>query len=289
MKWGFYLGAVFCLLMPIAGNAQSRGQIECPRSGGYVYLYSSMTTLDVRTTLQCGDQVQITGRYEGYFGVRTARGDVGYVPLDSLLLLKDATGPQPALATAPPPKRERMAYDPPPPPTKPAAAAPVGPEFILPNGAAVHLKLSKALSSASAHVGDQVSLEVADDVVIEGLLVIPRGAVATGTVTEAETKKRVGGHGGKIGVVINSVVLGDKEKAAIRGYQQADGASSVTGAVVPIMSGRDVVMPQGTEFSAVVDGDIKLKREAFVMRKDASSAAAGTAVAPAPNSSQPQK
>src|SRR5437667_2058460 len=40
-------------------------------SDDYVYLYSSMTTLDVRTTLQCGEQVQITGRYDVYFGVRT--------------------------------------------------------------------------------------------------------------------------------------------------------------------------------------------------------------------------
>src|SRR5712691_2537704 len=93
-----YLAASFCLVLPAIAQAQSVGQVECPRSGDYIYLYSAMTTLDVRTTLQCGEQVQITGRYDLYFDVRTAKGDMGYVPVESLLLLKDKAGaktPQP--------------------------------------------------------------------------------------------------------------------------------------------------------------------------------------------------
>src|SRR5437899_7500074 len=80
------------LFVPSPGKAQNTGQIECARDDGYVYLYSSMTTLDVRTTLQCGEIVQITGRYEGYFGVRSAKGETGYVPLAALVLLKDQPG-----------------------------------------------------------------------------------------------------------------------------------------------------------------------------------------------------
>ena len=72
-----YFAAVFCLFFPSIGNAQNTGRIECPRNDGYVYLYSSMTTLDVRATLQCGDVVQITGRYDEYFGVRNTKGDTG--------------------------------------------------------------------------------------------------------------------------------------------------------------------------------------------------------------------
>jgi hypothetical protein len=283
MKCRFYVGAIFCLLLAATGKAQSVGQVECARAGGFTYLYSSMTTLDIRRTLECGEQLQITGRYDQYFGVRTAKGDVGYVPIDSVLLIKDKVGPAAPLA-APKPSRERVPYDAPSAPAETAPAAPVGPEFTLKNGTPVRLKLTQTLSSASAHLGDQVALEVAEDVVVEGLLVIPKGAAATGTVTEAETKKRLGGHGGKVGVVINSVILGDKEKAAIRGYQQADGASSVTGSVVPLKSGKDVEMPQGTEIKATVDGDIKLKREAFPAVKDAQSASAA-----AQSSTQPQQ
>jgi len=31
-------------------------------------------------------------RYDRYFGVRTAKGDIGYVPVESLLLVKDKRG-----------------------------------------------------------------------------------------------------------------------------------------------------------------------------------------------------
>ena len=124
------------------------------------------------------------------------------------------------------------------------------------------MKLSKSVSSATAHVGDAVMLEVAEDVVVEGLCVIAKGAAAAGTVTEAETKKRMG-HGGKVGVLANSVLLDDKRKTAVRGYQETGAANSATGAVLPLVSGKDVVLPQGTEFTAWVDGDVQLKRGAF--------------------------
>ena len=119
-----YLAAFYCLLFPAFARAQSAGQVECPRSGDYVYLYSSMITMDVRTTLQCGEQVQITGRYDLYFGVRTAKGEIGYVPVESLLLLKDKPGakaPQPKIVQ---PSRERTPYDAPAVPTEAAPPAP---------------------------------------------------------------------------------------------------------------------------------------------------------------------
>jgi hypothetical protein len=254
--------AVLLALLPSASKAQSSGRVECPRAGGYVYLYSSMTTLDVRTTLQCGQEVKITGRYDEYFGVRTAKGEIGYVPLDSLLLIKDVPGAAPAPALTPKTARERTPYDAATPPVETSVTRPAGPDFTLPNGTPVHLKVSKAVSSASAHVGDIVTLEVADDVVVDGLLVIAKGAAATGTVTDAEPKKKLG-RGGKVGVVVNSVILTDKRKAAIRGYQEANGANAATGAVIPIKSGKDVELATGTEVLASVDGEIHLTREGF--------------------------
>ena len=89
-----FLAASLLLLFPALARAQNTGRIECARGDGYIYLYSSMTTLDVRTTLQCGEIVQITGR-----AVRTAKGEVGYVPLASIVVLKDLAGtglPRPA-------------------------------------------------------------------------------------------------------------------------------------------------------------------------------------------------
>src|SRR5213080_2070690 len=160
-KYFAVLLGIFC---PAITQGQSVGQVECPRSGGYVYLYSSMTTLDVRTTLQCGEQLQITGRYDRYFGVRTAKGEIGYVPVESLLLLKDKPGtkaPQPKTMQ---PSRERTPYDAPVKPSEVASSAPPSPsEFTLRNGTPIHLKLGKTISSATAHVGQVVDLRVMEE------------------------------------------------------------------------------------------------------------------------------
>jgi hypothetical protein len=281
-----HIAAFFCLVLPGIVHAQSAGIVECPRSGDYVYLYSSMTTLDVRITLQCGEQVQITGRYDRYFGVRTSKGEIGYVPVESLLLLKDKPGTKaPQLKTVQPTTRERTPYD------APAAHAEIAPsappsdsDFTLRNGTPIHLKLGKTISSATAHVGDVVDLKVVEVVTVGGLLVIPEGATAIGLVTDAEPKKRMG-HGGKLALSINFVRLKDNEKAAVRSFQESRGSNNSTGAVLPLSSGKDVVFTQGTEFTAYVDGDMQLKKEAFQAAKDTSSTGPAP---PAQNPSQPR-
>jgi hypothetical protein len=237
-----------------------------------------MVTLDVRTTLQCGEQVQITGRYDVYFGVRTAKGELGYVPVDSLLLLKDKPGAKtPQSAPAQPP-RERITYDAVKPETPKPPPSPS--DLTLLNGTPIRVILGKTLSSASSHVGEAVELKVVEEVDVDGLCVIPAGAAATGIVSEAEPKKRMG-RGGKLGISINFVRLSDDQKAAVRSYVESSGTSNSAGAVLPLATGKDVVIAQGTEFTAYVDGDMHLKKEAFQPAKD------GSTPAPAPQAQNP--
>jgi hypothetical protein len=266
-----YIAVAFCFLLPLLAKGQSVGQIECPRGDGYVYLYSSMTTLDVRTTLQCGEQVQITGRFDSYVGVRTAKGDTGFVPLSSLLFLKDKPGAKVAPPAPRAAARPRTAYDA---PTVTAEAAPKAPppasELTLLNGTPVHLVLGKTISSATAHVGDVVDLQVTEDVAVDGLTVIPGGAKAVGIVTEVETRKRLG-HGAKLGLSINFVRLSAGEKVPVRSFQDSGGSDTLAGVTRPVATGKDVSFAQGTEFMAYVDGDVHLKREAFQASKDGGS------------------
>jgi hypothetical protein len=280
-----YIAVFFCLALPGIVHAQSAGIVECPRSGDYVYLYSSMITLDVRITLQCGEQVQITGRYDRYFGVRTAKGEIGYVPVESLLLLKDKPGAKAPQSKSVQPTRERTPYDA---PAIHAEIAPSAPpsasDFILRNGTPIRLRLGKTISSATAHVGDVVDLKVVEEITVDGLLVIPEGAAAIGLVTDAEPKKRMG-HGGKLALSINFVRLKDDEKAAVRSFQESTGSNNSTGAVLPLSSGKDVVFTQGTEFTAYVDGDMQLKKQSFQAARDASSTSPAP---PAQNLSQPR-
>lgn len=263
-----YIAVVICLLSPVMARAQSVGQVECPRGDGYVYLYSSMTTLDVRTTLQCGEQVQITGRFDTYVGVRTAKGDTGFVPLSSLLFVKDKPGTKTPAAPARTAARPRTAYDEPATPVETTTKnPPSASDLTLPNGTQVHLVLGKTISSATAHVGDVVELQVTEDVTVDGLTVIPSGAKAVGIVAEVETKKRLG-HGAKLGLSINFVNLSGSAKVPVRSFQDSSGSDTLAGVTRPVAVGKDVSFAQGTEFMAYVDGDVHLKREAFEAAKE---------------------
>jgi hypothetical protein len=272
MKWLAVLSfAVLSLLLPTRGSAQSVGRIECPRTGGFVYLYSSMTTLDVRTTLQCGEQVQITGRYDQYFGVRTAKGEIGYVPQASIGLLKDTTGPRAPLQVPAPVTRERTPYDAPGSTAPAAAAASAASGFVLRNGTQIRLQLRQTISSATAKVGDHVEMEVVEDVIVDGLCIVAKSAPAVGTVSEAETKKRLG-HNGTLGISLSWVLLADNTKAPIRGYQQAQGATATSSVGITLSSGKDVSFVQGTEFTALVDGDVRLNADGFSAARPADAA-----------------
>ncbi len=268
--------AVFFLVSPSLGRAQNTGRIDCPRNDGYVYLYRSMVTMEVRATLQCNEVIQLTGRYDNYYSVRNAKGDTGYVPIASIVVLKDQPGSGLPASTSEPLGRERTPYDARPREVHVAASATVA-GFTLRNDTPVRVKLTKAISSATAHAGDVIEFEVVDDVLVEGVPVLTKGAIASGVISEAEPKKRFG-RGGRLVFSIKSVSLTDGEKATVRCYQEISGSSNTSSgdAVVPLASGKDAVVPQDTKFTLLVDGDVPLKRESFVTPKDVSAASPAT-------------
>lgn len=268
-----------CFLFASTSRAQNTGRIECARNDGYIYLYSSVTTMDVRTTLQCNEIVQIVGHYDAYYSIRTAKGDVGYVPANSLVVLKDQTGP--TLPSAQPPARERMHYDDAP-KAAPAPAAPPAVGMMLRNGTPIRVKLVKAISSGSAHVGDAVEFEVLEDVLVDGAIVVARGAKASGVIAVAEPKKRFGREG-KLAFNIKSVQLADNEQAPVRCYREAFGSPNTTsGPTLSLGSGKDAEIAQNTEFTVLVDGDVHLKTEAFAIPKAPSDSVPAAAQNPQP-------
>jgi hypothetical protein len=222
-----------------------------------------MITLDIRGTLQCGQQVEITGRYDLYFGVRTAKGETGYVPQDSLLLLKTAPGAKPALPPTKEPLREKIHYDPPGNPgDAPSKTHDSTKTLLLLDSTPIRMKIDKTISSADAQVGDEVSFEVSEDVVVDGFLVVQKGANAIGVVNEAEPKKALG-RGGKLGVLVRSVRMANNDQVVVRSGGEGKGSSSTAGVVIPVMHGKDISFPKGMEFTAYVNGDTRLKRDNF--------------------------
>src|SRR5277367_3963925 len=150
--------------------------------------------------------------------------------------------------------------------------------FGLEDGTPVKLKLNRTISSADAHVNDTVDFEVLEQVAVHDKIVISRGSIALGTVTEAEPRRHMG-RGGKLNVNIDSVRLTSGEKIPLRAVKDAKGGGHVgamTGAMVAtaivffpaaplflFMKGKDITIPQGTEVTAFVEGDMHLDMTKF--------------------------
>jgi hypothetical protein len=269
---------VICLLLPCvcnaqraqaqkAGQARQAGQIQCSRGEAYAYLYSSMATMEISATLKCGQLITVLDRSDNFLHVRTDAGDDGFVPLNNVLFVKaGAAVKAPAAST----KRELTHYDDPARLAAERRAANPPKEIILPHMTAVHLKLGRTLSSATAHIGEEVPLEVAQDVVVGGVTVIAKGTPAVGAVTEAEPKKRMG-KAGKLNVGVTSVLLANNEKIALRSFGSDQNVEQKSGMSMPLLHGKDVTLAKDTEITAYVDDDVHLKISSFAAAAQANA------------------
>ena len=168
--------------------------------------------------------------------------------------------------------------------------------FILQDGTPIKLVLKQTVSSATAHVDDSVSFEVVEDVKVNDVVVIPHGTMAMATVTEAQEKRRMG-RAGKLDVNVDWVRLIDGEKAPLRAVRAVSGGGHVgamTGAMVAtgivffpaaplflFMHGKDITIPEGTQITAFINGDltldpIKFRAEPTATTTGMTSAIAGT-------------
>jgi hypothetical protein len=151
------------------------------------------------------------------------------------------------------------------------AIAPTAPKpLVLQDGAPIRLRLNRTLSSADEHAGNGVDFEVLDEVKVGDVLVVLKGGMAVGTVTEAQPKRRMA-RGGKLNVNIDYVRVITGDKVALRAVKESKGGGHVgamTGAMVAtgivflpaapfflFMHGKDITIPKGTEITAYVNGN----------------------------------
>src|ERR1700683_2698500 len=148
----------------------------------------------------------------------------------------------------------------------------------LEDGTPIKLRIAQTVSSADAHVNDRVEFEVLEEVRISGVLIIPKGGIALGTVTEAQPKRRMA-RGGKLEIVMDSVRLTDGEKAALRATKGGNGGGhtgAMTAGIVAtalvclvcaplflLMHGKDITIPKGAEVPTFVDGNMPLDLAKF--------------------------
>jgi hypothetical protein len=182
----------------------------------------------------------------------------------------------------------------------PASANPAGQaaspqqRLLLPNtlmdGTPVKLRLDRTISSADEKIGNEVNFDVLEEVEVNNVVVITKGSLATGTVTDADHKKSMG-RAGKLDVNIDYVRMADGEKAALKateGGKAGGHTGAMTGAMVAtsivffpaaplflFMHGKDLVIPKGTEITAYINGDTPLTMAKFAPVEPISNPASG--------------
>lgn len=94
----------------------------------------------------------------------------------------------------------------------------------IPSNTMVTLSTENKLSSKNAIAGSEVALRVAYDVVIEGTVVIPAGAMATGRVLEAK-KAKIFGKPGYLSIGVESISV-DGRSIPVSGPEMSDKGES---------------------------------------------------------------
>jgi hypothetical protein len=88
-------------------------------------------------------------------------------------------------------------------------------QVVVPEGTRLRVRLDQSLSSATAEQGQAVELSVTEAVKAGDQVVIPEGARVTGTITDAQEKRRMG-RAGKLDFSIDRVRAVDGEWIPLR-------------------------------------------------------------------------
>jgi hypothetical protein len=149
------------------------------------------------------------------------------------------------------------------------ASAQVAPASVLRQGTPVPMKTVAPLSSKRARQGQRFDLEVTDEVRVDGMLVIPKGAHGIGEVSRVVTKG-VMGKPGKLEVRVLFVEVAGT-RIRLDGKARDKGASGAAPVVLaaPLIglnaaffTGKNAVLPAGSSIEGVVFQDMPLVRPA---------------------------
>ena len=146
---------------------------------------------------------------------------------------------------------------------------------VIPEGTKVQIRLEQPLSSATAEVGQPVTLAVSDDVVINDVIVIAQDSVVNGTIVKARKKRRMG-RTGKLDFSIDNILLSNGKRLPVRySLVKKDGGSKAvsTGVItagvavlffpaapfVLLRKGKDTKYNKGMKFEVFTDAAYTLK------------------------------
>jgi len=129
-----------------------------------------------------------------------------------------------------------------------AVAAASGPqdEIVVAEGTPINVVTAKEVTSKEAKPNDPVEFTVAEDLVINGQVVVRKGTAAAGSVINAE-KGAYMGKSGKLGVQVESTTTSSGERLRLRAAKGREGDDKTTSTMVLTMISPVFLFRKGSE------------------------------------------
>jgi len=143
-------------------------------------------------------------------------------------------------------------------------------EIVLPDGTELTVITTEEISSKTAVEGDPLTFKMDEDVVVNGKVVIAKGALVKGEVSNAKKSGRMG-KGGALSIRIISTVTVDDQKVKLRASKgkEGDDKTGTTVALVVLFGplgflkkGKDAKIKEGTRIKAYTDEEKKVQAKA---------------------------
>ncbi len=138
---------------------------------------------------------------------------------------------------------------------------PQGKSVVIPDGTEISAITTDTISSKTAQEDDPITFKVDEDVVVDGSVVIAKGALLKGVVTNAK-KSGFFGKGGQLNIRVESTETVDKQKIKVRAAKGKEGDNK-TGTTVALVilfgplgflkKGKNAEIKEGTKVKVYTD------------------------------------
>jgi hypothetical protein len=142
-----------------------------------------------------------------------------------------------------------------------------GDEVTVPDGTEIQVVTTEEISSKTAAENDPIDFKVDEDVKINNRVVISKGTIVKGIVSESEKSGRMG-KSGKLNIRIESTTAVDGQKIKLRAAKSGKGGDK-TGTVIALSllvsplfllkKGKDAKVKAGTKIKVFTDEEKKVK------------------------------
>jgi hypothetical protein len=134
-------------------------------------------------------------------------------------------------------------------------------QVVIPDGIELSVVTTETISSKTATEGDPLTFKVDEDLKVDGVVVIEKGAIVKGIISDAKKNGHFG-KGGKLSVRIESTTTVDKQPIKLRASKgrEGDDKTGTTVALVVLFGplgflkhGKNAEIKEGTKIKVFTD------------------------------------